>query len=113
VTIVSVYVVDKNNETAWLRGQGPGRDLAMFSVDAVYPDHRIANVYLSVERPTARISNKSTLLESEDVHEELLGSLHVLIHSQWDNRLGSHATTVLPHFSARVIFSKPRGIRTL
>ncbi len=68
----------------------------MFGVDAVDPDYRVASVYLSVERPTARISNESTSLESEYVHEELLGGLHVLVDSQRNDGLGSHARATFP-----------------
>ncbi len=63
----------------------------MFWGDAVDPDYGVAIGYLGVDRPTAGISIESTLLESEDVHEEPLGSLHVLVHSQGDDRLGFHA----------------------
>src|SRR2546426_8334698 len=38
VTIVSVYIVDEDNETAWLRRQGSGRGQAVFGVDAVEPN---------------------------------------------------------------------------
>jgi len=55
--IVSVYIVDEDDETAWLRWQGPGRNQAVFGVDAVDPDYRVASVYLCVERPTAGIPN--------------------------------------------------------
>jgi len=61
----------------------------MFRVDAVYPDYGVAGVYLGVEGPTARISNQSTLLESEDVHQKPLGSLNVLVHSQRDDAVGT------------------------
>jgi len=88
--IVRVNVVDEDYETAWLRWQRPGRDEAVFGVDPMNPDYRVASMYLGVERPTAGIANESTLLESEDVHEKSLGGLHVLVHSQRDNGLGSH-----------------------
>jgi len=91
VLIVSVYVVDEDNETAWLRRQRPGRDEAVFGVDAVDPDYRVASVYLSVEWPTAAIPNKSTLLESKNVYKEALGCFHVLVDSQRNDGLGSHA----------------------
>ncbi len=93
MTIVSVYILDEDNDTAWLRRQGPGRDQAVLGVDAVDPDYGIVNGYLGVERPTAGISIESSSLESEDVHEEPLGSLHVLVHSQRNDGLGSHART--------------------
>ena len=80
--IVRVYIVDEDDEPAWLGRQGPGRDQAMFGIDAMYPDYLVASVYLGVERPTAGISNESTLLESEDVHEEPLSGLHVFVDSQ-------------------------------
>jgi len=68
----------------------------VFGVDPVDPDYRIAGVYLGVERPTATIPNKSTLLESEDVHEEPLGRFHILVNSQRNDGLGSHARTLFP-----------------
>jgi len=40
--IMSVYIIDEDNETAWLRGQGPGRDESMFGGDAVDPDYGVA-----------------------------------------------------------------------
>jgi hypothetical protein len=61
----------------------------MFRVDPVDPDYRVASVYLSVERPTTRISNQSTLLELEDIHEKPLSSLNVLVHSQRDDAVGT------------------------
>jgi len=91
VLIVSVYVVDEDDETAWLRRQRPGRDEAVFGVDAVDPDYRVACVYLSMEWPTAGIANKSTSFESEDIDKEALGCFHVLIDSQRNDGLGSHA----------------------
>src|SRR3989442_14356661 len=91
--VVRVHIVDEDDETARLRSQGPGRDSAVFGVDAVDPDYRVSSVDLGVERPTVAITNKSAFLETEDVHEEPLGGLHVLVHSQRDNRLGSHART--------------------
>ncbi len=45
-------------------------------------------MYLGVERVAIAISNESTLLESEDVHEEPLGRLHVFVHSQRNDGLG-------------------------
>jgi hypothetical protein len=86
--IVTVYVLDEDDETAWLGRQGPGRYKAVLGVDAVDPDHRVAHGYLGVGRPTAGVSNELALFESEDVHEELLGGLHVLVHSQWNDGLG-------------------------
>ena len=94
--IVNVYVVDEDNETAWLCREGPGRDQTVFGVDAVDPDYRVASVYLGVEWPTTGISNQSALFESEDVHEEPLGGLHVFVHSQRNDGLGYHARTSLP-----------------
>ena len=61
----------------------------MFGIDTVDPDYRIARMYLCMDWPTARISNQSTLLESEDVHEKPLSSLNVLVHSQWNNAVGT------------------------
>jgi len=61
----------------------------MFRVDPVDPDYRVARVYLGVERPTTRISNESTLLELEDIHEKPLSSLNVLVHSQRDDAVGT------------------------
>jgi len=61
----------------------------MFRIDAVYPDYGVAGVYLGVEGPTARVSNQSTLLESENVHEKPLSSLNVVVHSQRDDAVGS------------------------
>jgi len=89
--IVSVHIIDEDNETAWLRGQGPGRYQPVFGVDAVDPDYGVASVYFGVEWPTAGISNELTLLESEDVHEEPLGGFHVVIHPQRNDGLGFHA----------------------
>jgi hypothetical protein len=86
--IVTVYVLDEDDETAWLGRQGPGRYKAVLGVDAVDPDHRLADRYLGVERPTAGISNELASLESEDVHQEPLGSFHVLVHSQRNDGLG-------------------------
>ena len=86
--IVSVHIIDEDNETAWLCWQGPGRDQAVFGVDAVDPDYRVSSVDLGVERPTVAITNKSAFLETEDVHEEPLGGLHVLVHSQRNDGLG-------------------------
>jgi len=40
--IMSVYIIDEDNETAWLRGQGPGRDESMFGGGAVDPDYGVA-----------------------------------------------------------------------
>jgi hypothetical protein len=37
--IVNVYIVDEDNETAWLRWKGPGRDEAVFGVDPMDPDY--------------------------------------------------------------------------
>ncbi len=91
--IVRVNVVDEDYETAWLRWQRPGRDEAVFGVDPMDPDYRVASMYLGMERPTAGISNQLALLESEDVHEEPLGGFHVFIHSQRNDGLGSHART--------------------
>src|SRR5260370_18865690 len=62
--IVSVYIVDEDDETARLGWQGPGRDQVVVGVDAVDPDYRAATVYLAVERPTTGIPNYSTLLQS-------------------------------------------------
>ena len=87
--IVSVYVLDEDNETTRLRQKGPGRNQAMFRIDTVDPDYRIARMYLGMEWSTARISNQSTLLESEDVHEKPLRRVYVLVHSQWNNGVGS------------------------
>jgi len=39
MTIVSVNVIDEDNKTPGLRRQGPGRDQAVFGVDAVNPDY--------------------------------------------------------------------------
>ncbi len=61
----------------------------MFRVDAVYPDYGVAGVYLGVEGPTARISNQSTLLESEDIHQKPLSGFNVLVHSQRDDAVGT------------------------
>jgi len=94
--IVSVYIVDEDDETAWLRWQRPGRDQAVFGVDAVDPDYGVSSVDLGVERPTTRVANESTLLESEDVYEEPLGRLHILVNSQRNDGLGSHARTLFP-----------------
>jgi hypothetical protein len=96
--IVSIYIINEDNETTWLRRQGPGRDQPVFGVDAVDPDYGVASVYLGVERPTAGISDESTLLESEDVHEEPLGGLHVVVHSQRNDGLGFQARTSFPRF---------------
>ena len=60
----------------------------MFGVDAVDPDYGVAIGYLGVDRPTTGISIESTLLESEDVHQEPLGGLHVVVHSQRNDGLG-------------------------
>jgi hypothetical protein len=68
----------------------------MFRVDAMYPDYGVAGVYLSVEGPTARISNQSTLLESEDVHQKPLSSLNVLVHSQRDDAVGTPGRSLFP-----------------
>jgi hypothetical protein len=54
--VVSVYIVHEDNETAGLSGQGSGRDQAVFGVDAVDPNHGVADGYLGVDRPTAGIS---------------------------------------------------------
>jgi hypothetical protein len=62
----------------------------------VYPDYGVASVYFSVERPTAGISNQWASFESEDVHEEPLGGLHVLVHSHRYDGLGSHARASFP-----------------
>ena len=68
----------------------------MFGGDAVDPDYGVAIGYLGVDRPTAGISIESTLLESEDVHEEPLGGLHVVVYSQRNDWLGVQATTAFP-----------------
>ncbi len=73
----------------------------MFGVDAVDPDYGVASVYFGVERPTAGISNELTLLESEDVHEEPLGGLHVVIHPQRNDGLGFHAMISFLNLGAR------------
>ena len=65
----------------------------MFGVDAVDPDYGVAIGYLGVDRPTTGISIESTLLESENVHEEPLGGLHVVVYSQRNDGLGFQATT--------------------
>jgi hypothetical protein len=96
--IVSVYILDEDNETTWLRRQGPGRDQTVSGVDAVEPDYGVASGYFGVDRPTAGISNKLTALESEDVDEEPLGGLHVVIHSQRNDGLGFQARTSFPRF---------------
>jgi len=54
--IVTVYVLDEDDETAWLSWQGPGRNQAVFGVDAVDPDYGVASGYLGVDRPTAGVS---------------------------------------------------------
>ena len=101
--IMSVYIIDEDNETAWLRRQGPGRDQAVFGGDAVDPDYGVAIGYLGVDRPTAGISIESTLLESEDVHEEPLGGLHVFVYSQRNDELGFHATTTFSDLEPAVL----------
>jgi len=73
----------------------------MFGGDAVDPDYGVAIGYLGVDRPTAGISIESTLLESEDVHEEPLGGLHVVVYSQRNDGLGFHATATFPIWSPR------------
>ncbi len=65
----------------------------MFGGDAVHPDYGVAIGYLGVDRPTAGISIESPLLESEDVHEEPLGCLHVVVYPQRNNGLEFHAIT--------------------
>jgi len=65
----------------------------VFGVDAVDPDYGVSSVDLSVERPTVAITNKSTFLETENVHEEPLGGFYILVHSQRNDRLGSHVRT--------------------
>ena len=99
VTKVGVYTVDEDNEAAGLCRQGPGRDQAMIRVDAMEPDHGVACGYLGVDRPTARISIESSSLESEDVHEEPLGGLYVVVHSQRNDKLGSHGRTTFPEIA--------------
>jgi len=101
--IVSVYIIDEDNETAWLRRQGPGRDQAMFGGDPVDPDYGVAIGYLGVDRPTAGISIESTLLESENVHEEPLGGLHVVVDSQRNDGLGFHATTTFSNLEPAIL----------
>ena len=54
--VMNVYVVHEDNETARLSWQGSGRDQAVFGVDAVNPNHGVADRYLGVDRPTAGIS---------------------------------------------------------
>ncbi len=93
--IVDVHIVDEDNETSWLRRQGPGRDQAVLGVDAVDPDYGVASVYLGVDRATAGISLESSSFESEDVHQESLCGLHVLVDSQRNDGLGFHARTLL------------------
>jgi hypothetical protein len=93
MTVVSVHILDKDYETPRLGRQGPRGDQAMFGIYPVDPDNRVASVNLGVDRPTAGISIESTLLESEDVHEEPLGGLHVVVHSQRNDGLSSHART--------------------
>jgi hypothetical protein len=90
MTIVRVYILDKDNETSWLRLQRAGRDQTVFGVDAMDPDYGIANQHLSVDRAIVGISIESSSLEPEDLHKEALGRLDVLIHSQRNNRLGCH-----------------------
>jgi hypothetical protein len=63
----------------------------MFGGDTVDPDYGVAIGYLGVDRPTAGISIESTLLESEDVHEEPLSGLHVVVYSQRNDWLRFHA----------------------
>ncbi len=62
--------------------------MAMFRVDAMDPDYGVACVYLGVERPTARISNQSTLLELEGIYEKALSGLNVLVDSHRDDAVG-------------------------
>ena len=88
MTVVSVYIIDENDEPAGLRRQGSGRYKAVWWVNSVDPDHEVANRYLSVDRPTTGISIESSSLECENVHEESLCSLHIFVYSQRDDRLG-------------------------
>jgi hypothetical protein len=37
--VVSIYIVDEDDESAWLCWQRPGRDQAVFGVDAMDPDY--------------------------------------------------------------------------
>jgi len=60
----------------------------VFRVDAVDPDYGVAGGYLGVEWATAGVSNELASFESEEVHEETLGGLHVLVHSQRNDGLG-------------------------
>jgi hypothetical protein len=54
--IVSIYILDEDDETSRLGRQGPGRYQAVFGIDTVDPDYGLASVYLGVDRPTAGIS---------------------------------------------------------
>jgi hypothetical protein len=101
--VVSVYVVNEDDETPRLGRQGPRRDQAMFRVDAVNPDYGVPIGYFGVDWPTAGISIESTLLESEDVHEEPLGGLHVVVDSQRNDWLGFQATTAFPDLEPAIL----------
>ena len=67
-------------------------------VDTVNPDYRIASTHFGMECLTARISNQSTLLESEDVNKKSLRSLNVLVNSQRNNSVLSPWRSFLPNF---------------
>lgn len=89
LTIVSVYILDEDNQTARLCRQGLRRNQSMLGVNTVDPDYRIACMYLGMDWSTGRVSNQSTRLESEDVHEKPLRSLSVLVNSQRNDAVGS------------------------
>src|SRR5947209_18038723 len=55
--IVNVYVVDEDNETAWLCRGGPGRDQTGLGVERVDPDYRAASVYSGWEWRTIGTRN--------------------------------------------------------
>jgi hypothetical protein len=75
----------------------------MFGGHAVHPDYRVAIGYLGVDWPTAGISIESTLFESEDVHEEPLGGLHVVVYPQRNYGLGFHATTTFSNLEPAIL----------
>jgi hypothetical protein len=87
--IVSVYILDEDNETTRLRGQGLSRNKTMRRVDSMHPDHGVADGHLGVERATGRVSSECASLESEDFHEETLGGLQVGVDTQRNDLLGS------------------------
>jgi hypothetical protein len=87
--VVSVYVIDEDNEAARLHAQGLGRNKTVRWVDPMHPDNGVADGHLSVERATGRVTSECVSLESEDFHKETLGCLQVGVDEQRNDLLGS------------------------